>query len=91
MCLDICYDPDPKTSMLQYSGGLLDVAAFLSIVELNPEMRKYEFGITGMPTSIMVIFIENKVALGFIGSYKLLESLRGLHADQMREIIRALA
>jgi len=90
MFVDICYDPDPKKSMLEYSGGALPTSRFLRIMEFNPEMRKYEFGITGRPSSILVVFFKSGAAYGFIGRYKLLESLRGQHADQMRQIIKGL-
>jgi hypothetical protein len=63
---------------------------FLRILKLNPGVRNYEFGLTGNPTCILVVFFWHGDTFGFLGSYKLLETLRGEHADQMRRIIRLL-
>jgi hypothetical protein len=91
MLIDIWYDPHPRFPLApDLSGGPLAIDQFLSILELNPEMRKYEFGITGRPSSILVVLFEGDEVLGYIGSYKLLESLRGVQGDQIRKIIRGL-
>jgi hypothetical protein len=89
--VETCYVPDRRRSIsINYSGGAFSVDQFLRILQLNPEIRKYEFGITGKPTCVLVVFFSHGELFGFLGSYKLLETLRGEHADQMRRIIRLL-
>jgi hypothetical protein len=91
MFIDIWYDPHPRIPLApDLSGGPLAIDQFLRIFELNPEMRKYEFGITGRPNSILVVLFEGDVVLGYIGNYKLLDSLRGVQGDQIRKILQAL-
>jgi len=89
--VDTCFDPDRRRPMsVDYSGGEVAVDHFLRILRLNPEMRRHEFGITGKPSCILIVFPQHGEVFGFIGSYKLLETLRGEHEDRMRKIIRLL-
>ena len=75
---DLCIDPQARSPFTpDFTGGQLDIGKFLSILELNPEMREYEFGLTGRPSNILIVLLEGEQTHGYIGSYKLLESLSG--------------
>ncbi|MGA8903945.1 MAG: hypothetical protein WB661_02930 [Candidatus Bathyarchaeia archaeon] len=89
MFIEIYYDSHPAREVgLLIAGHALGIDRFLSILKLNPEIGDYEFGLTGRPNSILIVLFEGEETLGYIGSYKLLESLRGLHGDELRKTIR---
>ena len=72
-------------------GGQLDPADFLDIVELNPALRNYEFGLTGKPKSALIVIIEGTNTEAWVAPLKFVDSLMGIQeSERIRKAIRAL-
>jgi len=89
--MDIWYETDPTLELgMDLSGGQISLDVFVSLLKLNPEIRGFEFGLTGKPKSVLIGLFEGEKISGYVGSYELGDSIRGRQSDSIKKIIKAL-
>jgi hypothetical protein len=71
-------------------GSEVDAADFLDIVQLNPTLKKYEFGLAGKPRSSLIVIVEGAKTQAWVAPFKLVDSLMGIRSNRIRRAIRAL-
>ena len=86
------YDPKMPTGLgpTDLGGGEINPADFLDIIHLNPDLKRYEFGLTGKPKSALVVIVEGAETEAWVAPLRLVDSLMGVDSNRVKKAIRDL-
>jgi hypothetical protein len=84
-------EKDKMGDGVMMAGGPLDNIVFLELLKANPELKKYELGLSGRPKDMLVVATKGQEMKAYVGPLKLASYLAGIREDHILEVIEVLA